>query len=64
MSNVDWDSKTVIGQKGKAPKVTRNTSDLNGTPRHVYMFGLSSVADKSSSRSCMSLISDVHRAFD
>ena len=30
MSNLDWDSKTVIGQKAKAPKVTRNTSDLNG----------------------------------
>ena len=30
MSNVDWDSKVVIGQKGKAAKVTRNTSDLNG----------------------------------
>ena len=32
MSNVDWDSKVVIGQKAKAPKVARNTSDLNGTP--------------------------------
>ena len=31
MSNVDWDSKTVIGNKGKAPKVTRNAADLNGT---------------------------------
>ena len=30
MSNVEWDSKTVIGQKGKAPKVTKNASDLNG----------------------------------
>ncbi|KAI9466026.1 MBF1-domain-containing protein [Lactarius psammicola] len=29
MSNVDWDSKTVIGNKGKAPKVTRNAADLN-----------------------------------
>ena len=29
---VDWDSKVVIGQKAKAAKVTRNTSDLNGTP--------------------------------
>ncbi|KAI0781203.1 ylMBF1 [Trametes elegans] len=28
MSNIDWDSKVVIGQKAKAPKVTRNTSDL------------------------------------
>lgn len=32
MSTNDWDSKLVIGQKAKAPKVTRNTSDLNGTP--------------------------------
>ena len=31
MSNVEWDSKTVIGSKGKVPKVTRTTSDLNGT---------------------------------
>ena len=30
MSNVEWDSKVVIGQKAKAPKVTRTTSDLNG----------------------------------
>lgn len=30
MSNADWDSKTVIGFKARAPKVTRNTSDLNG----------------------------------
>ncbi|OJT14155.1 Multiprotein-bridging factor 1 [Trametes pubescens] len=30
MSTNDWDSKLVIGQKAKAPKVTRNTSDLNG----------------------------------
>lgn len=31
MSNTDWDTKLVIGQKAKAPKVARNTSDLNGT---------------------------------
>lgn len=31
MSNVDWDSKTVIGSKAKTAKVTRTTSDLNGT---------------------------------
>ncbi|CCM03848.1 uncharacterized protein FIBRA_05997 [Fibroporia radiculosa] len=30
MSEVDWDNKTVIGFKAKAPKVTRNASDLNG----------------------------------
>ncbi|KAG1796794.1 multi protein bridging factor 1-domain-containing protein [Suillus plorans] len=30
MSNMEWDSKTVIGFKAKAPKVTRNASDLNG----------------------------------
>lgn len=30
MSNVDWDSKTVIGSKAKVAKVTRNTADLNG----------------------------------
>ncbi|KAI0928254.1 hypothetical protein AcW1_005555 [Taiwanofungus camphoratus] len=33
MSNMDWDSKTVIGYKAKAPKVTRNTSDLNAARR-------------------------------
>lgn len=31
MSNVEWDSKTVIGHKAKAAKVTRNAADLNGT---------------------------------
>jgi len=30
MSTIDWDSKTVIGQKAKAPKVTKNAADLNG----------------------------------
>ena len=29
--NVDWDSKLVIGKKAKAPKVTKNETDLNGT---------------------------------
>jgi hypothetical protein len=29
-ATVDWDAKTVIGSKSRAPKVTRNTSDLNG----------------------------------
>ncbi|KAI9446632.1 multi protein bridging factor 1-domain-containing protein [Lactarius indigo] len=33
MSNVDWDAKTVIGNKAKAPKVTRNAADLNGARR-------------------------------
>ncbi|KAJ3482129.1 hypothetical protein NLI96_g7182 [Meripilus lineatus] len=28
---VEWDHKTVIGSKGKAPKVTKKDSDLNGT---------------------------------
>ena len=32
MSNTDWDAKVVIGQKAKAPKVTRKETDLNGTP--------------------------------
>jgi len=32
MSNADWDTKKlVIGQKAKAPKVTKNAADLNGT---------------------------------
>jgi hypothetical protein len=30
MSNVDWDSKVVIGNRGKVPKVTRKATDLNG----------------------------------
>ena len=48
MSNVDWDSKVVIGQKAKAAKVTRNTSDLNGTPRtYTYvLFLYTTVADQ------------------
>lgn len=33
MSNVDWDSKTVIGQKAKAPKVAKNSTDLNAARR-------------------------------
>ncbi|KAI0306743.1 multi protein bridging factor 1-domain-containing protein [Multifurca ochricompacta] len=33
MSSVDWDSTTVIGSKAKAPKVTRNASDLNAARR-------------------------------
>ena len=37
MSNPEWDSKLVIGQKAKAAKVTRNTSDLNGTPRFPFL---------------------------
>lgn len=28
--NLDWDHKTVIGSKAKAPKVTRNAAELNG----------------------------------
>jgi len=32
-TNVDWDSKTVIGSKAKAPKVARNESDLNTARR-------------------------------
>lgn len=39
MSNNDWDSKTVIGFKAKAPKVTRNVSDLNGE-QNALPFGL------------------------
>ena len=31
MSNTDWDSKLVVGQKARAPKVTKNAADLNGT---------------------------------
>jgi hypothetical protein len=29
-ATLDWDSKTVIGSKARAPKVTRNTAELNG----------------------------------
>ena len=39
MSNVEWDSKVVIGHKAKAPKVTRTTSDLNGAS-HAPAHGL------------------------
>ncbi|KAI9568951.1 multi protein bridging factor 1-domain-containing protein [Boletus coccyginus] len=31
--NPDWDSKLVIGFKAKAPKVARNTSELNAARR-------------------------------
>ncbi|KAI0665072.1 ylMBF1 [Cubamyces menziesii] len=33
MSNTDWDAKVVIGQKAKAPKVTRKETDLNAARR-------------------------------
>ncbi|KAF8275212.1 ylMBF1 [Lactarius quietus] len=33
MSNVDWDSKVVIGSKAKTAKVTRNTAELNAARR-------------------------------
>ncbi|TFK87367.1 ylMBF1 [Polyporus arcularius HHB13444] len=35
----DWDTKLVIGQKAKAAKVTRNTSDLNGARRAGAIVG-------------------------
>jgi len=35
----DWNSKTVIGFKAKAPKVTRNTSDLNAARRAGAVVG-------------------------
>ncbi|KII88918.1 hypothetical protein PLICRDRAFT_109245 [Plicaturopsis crispa FD-325 SS-3] len=33
MADQDWDSKTVIGFRAKAPKVARNTADLNAARR-------------------------------
>jgi len=33
MSNVEWDSKLIVGQKAKAPKVAKNTGDLNAALR-------------------------------
>ncbi|CAK5279497.1 unnamed protein product [Mycena citricolor] len=33
MTDVDWDSKTVIGSKRTVAKVTKNTSDLNAARR-------------------------------
>jgi len=33
MSNADWDTKLVVGQKAKAPKVTKNSADLNAARR-------------------------------
>ncbi|TBU66142.1 ylMBF1 [Dichomitus squalens] len=39
MSNTDWDSKLVIGQKARAPKVARNTADLNAARRAGAVVG-------------------------
>ncbi|KAI8998883.1 ylMBF1 [Trametes punicea] len=39
MSNVDWDTKIVIGQKAKAPKVTRKETDLNAARRAGAVVG-------------------------
>jgi len=33
MSNVDWDTKLVIGSKARAPKVTKTNSDINAARR-------------------------------
>ncbi|KAG8746519.1 multiprotein-bridging factor 1 [Ceratobasidium sp. 414] len=33
MSNIDWDSKTVIGNKARAPKVTRGNAEVNAARR-------------------------------
>ncbi|GBE82402.1 Multiprotein-bridging factor 1 [Sparassis crispa] len=50
MSDADWESKTVIGYKAKAPKVTRNTSDLNG--QSVQFLSVSTEADQPIVRFC------------
>jgi len=31
MAEVDWDHKTVVGKRAKAPTVTRSESEVNGT---------------------------------
>ncbi|KAF8606530.1 MBF1-domain-containing protein [Ceratobasidium sp. AG-I] len=33
MSNVDWDSQTVIGSKARAPKVTKGNAEVNAARR-------------------------------
>jgi len=33
MSNVDWDSETVIGSKARAPKVTKGNAEINAARR-------------------------------
>lgn len=45
MSTADWDSKLVIGQKAKAPKVTRKETDLNGTPLASFCAAKKTCAD-------------------
>ncbi|KAF8430514.1 hypothetical protein L210DRAFT_3562430 [Boletus edulis BED1] len=35
--NLEWDSKTVIGHKAKAPKVARNAAELNAISRLVTL---------------------------
>ena len=42
--STDWDSKTVIGSKARAPKVTKTNSDINGAyhPQGICI----SVADR------------------
>lgn len=39
----DWESKTVIGFKAKAPKVARNAADLNGKLSLAQLSFLSSL---------------------
>jgi len=37
--NVEWDSKLVIGKKARAPKVTKNETDLNAARRAGAVVG-------------------------
>jgi hypothetical protein len=49
---LDWENKTVIGFKAKAPKVARNAADLNGTSRwHTSLFSLRSSSSLRSRKS-------------
>ncbi|KAF7311621.1 MBF1-domain-containing protein [Mycena kentingensis (nom. inval.)] len=39
MTDVDWDSKTVIGKRSQTAKVTRNAGDLNAARRAGAVVG-------------------------
>ncbi|KAF8126514.1 multi protein bridging factor 1-domain-containing protein [Boletus edulis] len=44
--NLEWDSKTVIGHKAKAPKVARNAAELNAVSRLARRSGAVVAIDK------------------
>jgi putative transcription factor len=43
MSDADWDTKVVIGNKGRAPKVTKGNTEINGMYMSFFFLACDSV---------------------